>query len=111
MPKHINLTPGKKYCEKEEKLLLRNNFSSFPQYFQYISNFKSPITYISVKCGSSNYCFLDSANLICRDTDILKYFRGSLGIRDNENQLYHFLLISDFTASNKIITSLIFSEN
>ena len=27
-----------KYCGKEEKLLLRSNFSSFPQYFQYISN-------------------------------------------------------------------------
>ena len=26
-----------KYCGKEEKLLLRSNFSSFPQYFQYIS--------------------------------------------------------------------------
>ena len=36
---------------KEEKLLLRSNFSSFPQYFQYISNFKSPITYQFVKCG------------------------------------------------------------
>ena len=41
-----NVTTGKKYCGKEEKLLLRSNFSSFPQYFQYISNFKSPITYI-----------------------------------------------------------------
>ena len=26
-----------KYCEKEEKLLIRSSFSSFPQYFQYIS--------------------------------------------------------------------------
>ena len=43
LPKHKNLTAGKKYCGKEEKLLLRSNFSSFPQYFQYISNFKSPI--------------------------------------------------------------------
>ena len=36
LPKHENLTTGKKYCGKEEKLLLRSNFSSFPQYFQYI---------------------------------------------------------------------------
>ena len=43
LPKHENLTTGKKYCRKEDKLLLRSNFSSFPQYFQYISNFKSPI--------------------------------------------------------------------
>ena len=27
-----------KYCGKEEKLLLRSNFSSFPQYFQLVSN-------------------------------------------------------------------------
>ena len=51
LPKHENLTTGKKYCGKEEKLLLRSNFSSFPQYFQYISNFRSPITHIFVKCG------------------------------------------------------------
>ena len=41
--KHENLTTGKNIVEK------RRNFS-FPQYFQYISNFKSPITYIFVKC-------------------------------------------------------------
>ena len=37
LPKYANLTTCKKYCGKEEKLLLRSNFSSFPQYFQYIS--------------------------------------------------------------------------
>ena len=41
-----------------------------------------------VKCGRSNYVFLNSANLICRGTDISKYFRESLGIRDNEIRLY-----------------------
>ena len=51
LPKNENLTTYKKYCGKEEKLLLRSNFSSFSQYFQYISNFKSPITHIFVKCG------------------------------------------------------------
>ena len=51
LQKHENLTTYKIYCGKEEKLLLRSNFSSFPQYFQYISNFKSPITQIFVKCG------------------------------------------------------------
>ena len=68
-----------KYCGKEEKLLLRYNFSSFPQYFQYIS---------FVKCGCSINFFLNSANLICRGTDISKYFRQSLGLRDNESRLY-----------------------
>ena len=32
--------------------------------------------------------FPHSANLICRTTDISKYFRESLGIRDNESRLY-----------------------
>ena len=80
LPKHENLTTSKKYCGKEEKLLLRSNFSSFPQYFRYISNVKSPITYIFVKCGYSNYFFLNSETLICRGTDISKCFRESLGI-------------------------------
>ena len=85
LPKHVNLTTGKKYCGKEEKLLLRSNFSSFPQYFQYtcIFNCKSPITYIFVKCGCSIYFFINYANLICQGTDISKYFIESLGIRDN----------------------------
>ena len=51
LPIHENLTIDGKYCRKEEKLLLRSNFSSLTQYFQYISNFKSPITYQFVKCG------------------------------------------------------------
>ena len=44
LPKHENITTGKKYCGKEEKLLLRSNFSSFPQYFQYIPSLKNLIT-------------------------------------------------------------------
>ena len=95
LPIHENLTTDGKYCRKEEKLLLRSNFSSFPQYFQYISNFKSPITYQFVKCGQSNYFFLNSANPICRTTDISKYFRESLGIRDNESRLYFQLTIME----------------
>ena len=42
--KHENVTTGNKVLWKEKKLLLRSNFSSFPQYFQYISNFRSKIT-------------------------------------------------------------------
>ena len=90
LPKHENLT-SKKYCGKEEKLLQRSNFFSFPQYFRYISNTKSPVTYRFVKCGCLNYFFLNSENLICRGTDISKCFRESLGIRDIESQLYYFL--------------------
>ena len=88
LPKHENLTTSKKYCGKEEKLLIRSNFSSFPQYFRYISNVKSAITYKFVKFGCSNYFFLNSENVICRGTDISKCFRESLAIRDNESRLY-----------------------
>ena len=94
LPKHEHLQVTK-YCEKEEKLLLRSNFSSFPQYFQHISNFKSPITYTFVKCGCSIYFFLNSSNLICRGTDISRYFRESIRIRDNESRLY-FLCINPY---------------
>ena len=41
-----------------------------------------------VKYGCSIYVLLNSAILICRGTDISKYFRKPLGIRDNESRLY-----------------------
>ena len=41
-----------------------------------------------MKCGCSISIFLNSANLICRSTDISKCFRGSLRLRDNESRLY-----------------------
>ena len=55
-----------------------SNFFSFPQYYQYISSFRSQITYSFIKCDCSIYFFLDSTNLTCRGTDISKYFRESL---------------------------------
>ena len=33
--------------------------------------------------------FLNSAILICRGTDISKYLRESLGLRDNKSRLYN----------------------
>ena len=42
--------------------------------------------------------FLNSANLICRDTDISKYFRESLGIRDNENHCISLFVRMPFSA-------------
>ena len=86
LPKDENLTTGNKILWKRGEIA--PNFSSFPQYLQYTSNYKSLITYTFVKCGCSIYFFLNSAILICRGTDISKYFRESLGIRDNESQLY-----------------------
>ena len=79
-----------KYCGKEEKLLLRSNFTSFPQYFQYISNFRSQIIYSFVKCGF-RFIFpsiLQIWNLICRYTDTSKYFRESPGLWDNGSRMY-----------------------
>ena len=69
-----------------------SNFSSIPQYFQYISDFRSQITYSFVKCGCSIYIFLSSTNFICRGTGTSKYFRVSLGLRDNESRLYSLYL-------------------
>ena len=36
------------------------------------------------------FSFLSFANLICRGTDVSKYFRESIGPRDNETRLYEF---------------------
>ena len=58
LTKHENLTTGKKMWKKE-KLLLRSNFSSFPQYFHYISNFKSPFTNIFVNYFFPEFCKSD----------------------------------------------------
>ena len=69
-------------------MLLRSNFSSFPQYFQNVSNLGVRLHIHSVKGGCSINCFPESANLICRSTDISNCFIESLGIRDNESRLY-----------------------
>ena len=42
----------------------RSDFSSFPQYFQYIFNFRSQITYSFVKSDCSIYLFLNSAKYV-----------------------------------------------
>ena len=74
-------------------MLLRSNFSSFPQYFQYISNLGVKLRIHSVEGGCSINCFfLSSVNLICRTTDISKCFIETLGVRDNESRLYFLTL-------------------
>ena len=62
--KHENLTTGKNILWKRGEIVPKEQFLLFPQYFQYtsISYFKSPITYIFVKCCCSNNFFLNSAN-------------------------------------------------
>ena len=53
-----------------------------------ISNFRSQVSYLFVKCGCSIYCFPNSLNSDCRGTDISKCFSEPLGIRYNESRLY-----------------------
>ena len=72
-----------KYCGKEEKLLL---FSTILSNISQISGIKLHIHLLNVV--AQFICFLTSATMICRGTDISKCFRGSLGIRDNESRLY-----------------------
>ena len=70
-------------------MLLRSNFSSFPHYFIYIlvtSGVKLHIHLLNVVVQF--IVFLTLSTLICRGTDISKYFSESLGIRDNESRLY-----------------------
>ena len=88
LPKHKNLTTCKKYCGKEEKLLL----SSFPQYFQYISNLKGPITHIFVKCGY-RISFYSILQIWYVEVRIYRSISESFGIRDNESQLYIDLIL------------------
>ena len=78
-----------KQCGKEEKLLLRSTFSSFPHYFIYIfltAGVKLHIHLLNVVVQF--IVFLTLSTLICRSTDISKCFSESLGIRDNGCRLY-----------------------
>ena len=72
---------------RRKKIYNRSNFSSFPQYFQYISNCMGQITNSFVKRGCSIYFFLNSANLIGLGTDISRYFREPLELQDIKNCL------------------------
>ena len=53
-----------------------------------------------VKFGCSNCFFLNTTNLICRSTDILECFRGSLRFWDNESRLY--VVLTDSWVSLKV---------
>ena len=66
----------------------RRNFSSFPQYFQYISNFKSQIHIYLLNVVNRIIYFLNPANLDMLRYGYLEVFRESLEIRDNESRLY-----------------------
>ena len=84
---HRHLTTGNKILWKREEIAPKERFLLFPpwQYFQYISNLRSQIKYLFVKCGWSIYFFPQ----FCK-SDMSRYwfFRGSLGLRDNESRLF-----------------------
>ena len=73
---HGNLTTGNKILWKRGEIAPQEQFLLFLQYFNI--SLRSLVIYSFVKCGCSIYYFLNSANLICRCTDISKYFRESL---------------------------------
>ena len=77
-----------KYCGKEEKLLLRAISPLFHNIFNraLTSGVKLHIHLLNVVVRF--IVFLTSATLIFRGTDISKYYRESLGLRDNESLLY-----------------------
>ena len=80
-----------KYYEKEKKNGFQGEISHlFRKIFNISLTFgvKLHILWDSGRCGCSIYFFLNWANLISRGTDISKYFREFLELRDNESQLY-----------------------
>ena len=60
-----------------------------------------------MKFGCAICIFLNSENLICRSTDILKCFRGSLQLRDNESRLYIF----SFSMFSKALPYIVKTKN
>ena len=85
----LNLTSGNKILWIKGEIAPREQYLPFPTIFSiYISKLRSLITYSFVKFGCAICIFLNSGNPICRTTDILKYFRGSLQLRDKESRLY-----------------------
>ena len=86
--KHKNLTTGNKILWKRGEIAPIEQFLLFCTIFSICPYLRSQIKYSFMKCGCSDYIGLNSANLLCRGTDISKYFRESLGLRDNESRLY-----------------------
>ena len=81
------MTTGNKIMWKRGEIAPKEQFLLFSTLFYiYISGVKLHIHLL--KYGCSIYCFLTLSTLICRGTDISKYFSESLGIRDNESRLY-----------------------
>ena len=84
MPKHEHLTKRKKILWKRGEIAPKEQFhNSFN-----VSLTSRDQLHIYLLNVVVRIFFHNSANLICRGTDISKYLIKSLGIRDNENRLY-----------------------
>ena len=71
----------------------RRNSSSFPQYFEYMSNFRSQFyIFILFNVVVRFIVFLQFRKSDMSSTDISKYFRESRGLRDNESRLYLYVV-------------------
>ena len=84
---------------------LRSNFSSFPQYFQYISNLGVRLHIHYVKDGCSINCFPQFRKSDNRRTDISKCFIESLGFRDNESLLYVLYILTLIPTFSDILSA------
>ena len=74
---------------KRGEIAPKSNFSSFPHYYIYIFLTSGVKLYIHLLNVIVQFIvFLTLSTLICRGTDISKYFSESLGMRDNESRLY-----------------------
>ena len=87
--KNGNLTIGNKILWKRGDIAPQEQFLLFSTIFSLLyltSGFKLHIHLLNVVVRF--IVFFNSENLICRGTDISKYFRESLGLRYNESRLY-----------------------
>ena len=95
--KHEHLTTGRKILWKRGEIAPKEAISSlFNNIFNISLTSRVQLhiyIYIYIwKMWLFVYFFPNSANLICRGTDISKYLIESLGIRDNESRLYYLIL-------------------
>ena len=87
--KHETMTTGNKIMWKRGEIAPKEQFLLFSTLFNiYISNFRSQITYSLLNVVVQFIVLLTLSTLICRGTDISKYFSESFGIRYNKSRLY-----------------------
>ena len=85
--KHENLTTCNKIVWKRGEIAPKEQFLLFSTIFSIYLTPGVKLRIYICEMWLFDLFFLNSANLICRGTDISKYFRQSLGIRDNESRL------------------------